>query len=155
MKKVTSLVLTALIFLSFSTNCFSQLIGKIHPKEEANILFGNVVQTVEMKAAELSKLIEGANRFVMFRFVGEQVIIAGDGRNILSNSGIKVENNDIFHVWSKQRVVEIINKDVTGIVKIEKRPETITLTNGVSTLEEGQPCPPICWLNETITSANK
>lgn len=143
--KKNNLVLTALIVILFTAvNCFSQSIGKIYTKTKADSLFGKVQQTVNIKAADLLKLVNKTDKHVMFRFVKGKVLVAGDKRKILNDTAAVVNPKDVFRIYTKDKVLELLNKNKNATIKMENRANTITLTNGVNTLEEAGFCPPDC-----------
>jgi len=145
MKTSITAVLTVLIIIFLSINCQAQSIGKLFGKAEADILFGQVEKSVDIKASVLLNLIEKSQKKVMFRFVDGDVLIAGDGRKVLNSTNATVNENDIFMSYSKEKVLELINKNSSAIIQIEKRANTVTLTNNLDTLEESVGCPPDCW----------
>ena len=143
MKKLNFFIVVA-FSLMLAVNSYSQVVGKMFGKEEANKLFGKIEKSVDIKAEDLFKMIEKTDKKVMFRFIKGKVLIAGDERKILNTPEVKVNKKDVFRYFSKEKVVELLNKDKAATIKIEKRAKTITLTNGMDTLEEGVPCPPNC-----------
>ena len=131
------------IFL-FSTACFSQTVGKIYGKEEANALFGNVIDSTSISLCDLISAINQTQNYVMFQIINGELIILGDGREVLYPVDKIVDPKEVFALFSKSKVVELLSLSSGNLVTVEKRQSHLTVTFGLNTLEEGWPCPPMC-----------
>ena len=135
----------ALSFI-FSDFCFAQTIGKIFTKEEANTLFGRVVDSVKISPAELNAAITKTEKDVMFRLVNGTLTILGDRRApVYPSAETLVGRLDVFHRYSKSLVVELLSKGTGDAVYMENRKDVFSVTFGGYTLEMSYPCPPSCW----------
>ncbi|NJD22585.1 MAG: hypothetical protein FIA82_07950 [Melioribacter sp.] len=131
------------IFL-FSTVSFSQTVGKIYSKEEANTLFGNVIDSASVSLCDLISAINQNQNYVMFQIINGELIILGDGRKVLYPVGKNVDPNEVFALYSKSKVVELLCLSSGNTVAVEKRQSHLTVTFGLNTLEESWLCPPFC-----------
>lgn len=131
------------IFL-FSTVSFSQTVGKIFSQEEANNLFGDVIESVPINLCDLISAINQTQNYVMFQIIRGELIILGDGRKVLYPVGKNVDSKEVFALFSKSKVMELICLAGGNAVTVEKRQSHLTVTFGLNTLEESWPCPPFC-----------
>lgn len=138
---------TLLFVLSFSlcsSLIFSQEVGKIFDKEEANGLYGPVLESRIMNVDEFKALINLTTDKVMFRLENNQISILGDTRNLLYSNSKFIVTNQLFHMYSKSKVIELLNIGKSEIVVLENRKEVFSITVGDYTLEMSNPCPPNC-----------
>lgn len=134
-----------LFCILFITNKeYSQTVGKIYSKSEANTLFGTVIESVQMSVDQFKTIIEKTTNVVMFKVSNGKLIILGDNRNVLYPGGKTVDPNEIFYLASKSKVLELLGLSSENAISIEKRTNTTTLTLGSYTLEEFWICPPYC-----------
>ena len=118
--------------------------GKIVTKEEADNLFGPVLDSIEISASDLLTLIKQTVNGVLFNIINGELIILGDGRKALMPAGTAVAAEVVFHHYSKEIVLQLINSNSAGPVYVEQRKDKLTVTCGVSTMEWGTDCPPNC-----------
>lgn len=139
-------IFTLLLFsiLSFEGTVYSQTVGKIYSKNEADSLFGKVIESVQIKADQFESIIQQSNIYVMIRVLNGELTVLGDGRNILYPAALSVEPGDVFLLYSKSKVEELLGLSSGSAINIERRLGTTTITSGIYTLEEGWPCPPYC-----------
>jgi len=121
-----------------------QTTGKIWSKDEAEQLYGEVLQSASMNCKELKNIISGTDENVMFRLLDGNVAILGDGRKVIYPAGASVSAEDVFSRFSKSVVEELLTKSEEETLYVENRKEVLTVTYGESTLELGLPCPPWC-----------
>lgn len=146
MKKNESKILFLIFyFFLFSTVSFSQTIGKIFSKEEANTLFGNVIDSTSVSLCDLISAINQTQNYVMFQIINGELIILGDGRKVLYPVGKTVDPKEVFTLYSKSKVIELLCLSSGNTVEVEKRQSHLTVTFGLNTLEYGEPCPPYCY----------
>ena len=131
------------IFL-FSTVSFSQTVGKIFSQEEANNLFGNVIESAPISLCDLISTINQTQNYVMFQIINGELIILGEGRKVLYPAGKTVDPKEVFALYSKSKVVELLCSSSGNMVAVEKRESHLTVTFGLNTLEESWPCPTNC-----------
>jgi hypothetical protein len=144
-KKARLLLLFILLLLVY-VNGSCQTAGKIYSKAEANTLFGSVIESVRMNADQFKSIIQQSTADVMVRVLNGELTILGDGRSVLFPEGKSVRPDDVFRLYSKSKVAELLGCAVENVINVEKRSGTITVTYGLYTLEEGWPCPPDCGL---------
>jgi hypothetical protein len=137
-------ILTVFSILLFSTISFSQTIGKIYPKEEANVLFGNIIEFVSINPSELISILNQTENYCMFQVQNKKLIILGDGRKVLYPTGTIVSSNEIFALFSKSKVMELLGSGSGTIITVERRESYLTVTFGLLTLELAVWCPPFC-----------
>jgi hypothetical protein len=119
--------------------------GKIISKDEANKQFGEVLHSISISAKDLLGHANLAEKSVMFSFIEGELVILAEGRKVIHPKGKSVDEKEVFRTYDKQVVLELINSSADGVVSIEQRNDTITLTNGDSTLEFSSLCPPWCF----------
>lgn len=122
----------------------AETIGEIFLKEEADKNFGPVLFSIEINSSELKAICGNTNKFLMFNIVDRDLNILGDNRIVLYPKGIIIDSAEVFAVYSKNKVSELLEKGEKEITFIEKRSEVISLTNGQYTLEVSGWCPPFC-----------
>lgn len=122
----------------------NQSLGEIIPRDDADQQFGTAGISKSISTNQLLKFAGMTNHLLMFNIVEENLIIMGDGRKILSPEGYTSEQETVYKVYSKTKVLELIETGGAQDNYIEFRGDTLTITNGDSTLEFGSLCPPIC-----------
>jgi hypothetical protein len=138
-------LLTFILFLALVNICSAQTAGKIFTREEANKLFGGVIESVKISPAELKSIIAKTDKYVMFRVVNGETTILGDGRKaIYPGADAAVGKIDVYHYYSKSVVLELLSKGNGDMVYLENRKNVFSVTYGTNTMEEGILCPPIC-----------
>jgi len=135
------------VLFVFSATCKSQEIGKIYSKADAKAAFGVVKDSVSFSADDLRKILTGTDNFVMMKVVNGTVIILGDGRKVLYPQDAKVDAADPFSFFSKSKVLELLKLSDSSTLSFELRKYWITISYGMSTLEDSLICPPWCVLD--------
>jgi hypothetical protein len=118
--------------------------GKIISAAEADKQFGPVMNSISMKTDELLNLISNTEKSVMLKIIDNTVYVLGDGRKVLYPASAEVKPDVVFHHYSKEMVLEIINSNAAGELAVEQRKDVLTITNGANTLEFAVLCPPFC-----------
>ena len=118
--------------------------GKIVSKEEADKLFGPVLESKEISVSDLLALVQQTKNSVMFGIINSELHILGDGRKVLHPAGKPVKPEVVFYHYSKEVVLELLNASSNGIAAVEARQDKLTVTCGASTLEWSTFCPPYC-----------
>lgn len=137
----TLLVITLVLFSTI--NLSAQVIGKIFNKDYADSEFGKVINTVEVDNEMLKEMLSSSGEYIMFNIESGAVRALNSNRE--SVQGIAVSNEEVFYKMSTSQVYLLLEKGSEKVTKIERRPKTLTLTNGEFTLEMVDPCPPNCY----------
>jgi hypothetical protein len=132
------------ITIIFSSITFAQTIGKIYTKDEADKLYGNVIESVQISVSELNSLLNQSQDKIMFSILNNQLVLLGDNRVMLSTTSQNINSSDIFSVCSKSKLLELLNYRDAINVYFEKRISRPTITYGMHTLEDMTVCPPLC-----------
>ena len=119
-------------------------IGKIFTKDEANRLYGAVQQSREINSPELASLVTRSQKYLMFKIFNNQLVILGDKRVVLYPDGYKVDDKEVFAVYSIDKIKELLETGKAATTTVEQRNDVISINNGMSTLEMSNWCPPIC-----------
>ena len=134
-------VLFILIFSSFcSLN--AQVIGKIFDANYANNEFGAVVRFIEVDNDELKSMLDIAGEYIMLNIESGNLRALNNDRN--SVLGSADSDTEVFYKMSTSQVYLLLQQGSKKTTNVEMRPKTLTLTNGIYTLELTQPCPPFC-----------
>jgi hypothetical protein len=70
--------------------------------------------------------------------------ILGDNRILLYSLTSYLEKNEVFHVFSKNKVSELITISKNDMCYLENREKAFTITKGNFILDLSEPCPPRC-----------
>lgn len=139
------LILFSLLFVCFSPNFYSgEVIGKIIPKPEADILFGPVITSVEFPAAQVLEWLNSSNDYILFNIKDNRLYVLTNTRAVIYPSTESVQASEVFHVYSISKVVELLSTGGKGSVSFEIRKSVFSITSGNETLEFGGYCPPYC-----------
>jgi hypothetical protein len=127
--------------------------GKIFTKEEADKLFGPVLESTKFSMAEFKKLLAKTNLCIMFKYEPGKLYIFDKKRNVIYPEGDtrKFSSADVLKLYSLSVVEELINKtaqdskvDGDDEVEVERREEVVSTSTTVYTMEVGTECPPYC-----------
>jgi hypothetical protein len=141
-----NIVIFALIVLLSGLSYSQQIIGKIYTKQEADSLYGPVLDSIPVQSNILSGLLTNSIGYIMFRIENGIVYIADNKRQPLYPSGLAVNPNDEFRVFSISLVALLIKNGNNPITFFETRNNgIISLNNGSDILEYGSLCPPYCY----------
>ncbi len=138
------IILFILLLSALSSTIYSQEVGEIFGRKEADDLFGPVLESRTITADELKVYIVSANDKVMFRLEKNQISILGNSRKLLYSSSNFIESNQVFHMYSKSKVLELLYSGNSQTVTLENRKDVFSITVGDYTLERSFPCPPNC-----------
>jgi len=139
-----NLYITTILFLSFSTAAFSQEIGEIYNSSNADSLFGKVIESRSISVDTLKNALEKTENYIMFRISEDNLTILGDNRILLYSLTSYLEKNEVFHVFSKNKVSELITISKNDMCYLENREKAFTITKGNFILDLSEPCPPRC-----------
>jgi len=132
------------LFLACTSQSFSQTYGKIFSSEEAENMFGKVLHSRSLSTQLVQELLNRTDKYIMFRFESNRVIVLDNKRNILYPEGIIVNSQDVFTVYDVQVLTELLTLGNSSEIQVEKRTEVLSITSGSFTMEVGSLCPPIC-----------
>jgi len=118
--------------------------GEIITKETADRDFGKVSLSQVITSDQLKDLAAKTTKLLMFSFINKNLVVLGDERKLLFPPGIEVSANSVFKVYSKDKILELIKSGGENDNFVEFREDTLTVTNGIYTLEFGSFCPPFC-----------
>ncbi len=122
----------------------SNTYGEIISLETAEQDFGPVSSSATISSDQLKALSDRTVNLMMFNLAGGTIYILGDERSLLYPEGAEVSSGTVFKVYSKTKVLELMNTGKKAENAIEMRGETLTISNGDHTLEFGTLCPPWC-----------
>jgi hypothetical protein len=138
---------TLALFLLLSGLSFSQqVIGKIYSKQEADNLYGPVLSSVPINSSTLSGLLSKSTNYIMFRIADGSAYIVDNNRHPIYSGNFAVSATDVFRVFSISLVYKLLQNGNSPMTYIEIRNNnTLTITNGVYTMEFANLCPPDCY----------
>ncbi|MBI5728003.1 MAG: hypothetical protein HY965_09135 [Ignavibacteriales bacterium] len=135
----------SVLFVCLCPNFYSgEIIGKIIPKPEADILFGPVITSLEFPANQVREWLNNSNDYILFSIKDNRLYVLTNTRVVIYPSTESVQASDVFHVYSISKVVELLSTAGKGSVAFEIRKSVFSITLGNETLEFGSLCPPFC-----------
>lgn len=150
MKKTPLLsLLSVLIFLiSFGNYSSAQtkIAGKIVSKNEADQLFGPVLESLQMNTSDFESLINKCEDYMLFSFEPASLNIFNKYRSLLFRNGSTREFSmtDKMKMYSVSVIKELLAKGQATKIVIERRQEVLSITDGSYTMEYAAICPPDC-----------
>ncbi|MDP2039307.1 MAG: hypothetical protein Q8L04_18155, partial [Ignavibacteria bacterium] len=125
---VTILILFALI--SVTTNAQGKLgfVGKIFDKKEANVLFGGVKSSLELRPNILKLALLNAKDYVVIVIKNGRISLANERKQILAGEVQAITVQDTQYIFSKDKIAEFISLIGSSQILVEQRDATITLT---------------------------
>ena len=145
MKRFNYIVVVLVVtFFVGSSGCFGQVTGKLFTKKAANEKFGAVTNSVETPVKNLENWLNQTDKYIMFKIVNNSVIVLNQGRHVIYPEDTKVDSSDVFTVYSKSVIEDLISVGDTDSVSFEQRETVFTVTVGNVTMEVGGICPPWC-----------
>lgn len=131
-----------MLFLCSFTS--AQVIGEIFTAEEADSLFGDVMESIDIPTTEVERYLDICGDKIMFRLENGVLHVLDEHRNILASDQEYIDEQVVFKVYSRSRVEELILKGGMDICTFENRKTVFSVTNGGTTMEKSIPCPPYC-----------
>ena len=104
-----------------------------------------MIDSTSISLCDLISAINQTQNYVMFQIINGELIILGDGREVLYPVDKIVDPKEVFALFSKSKVIELLCLGSGNLVTVEKRQSHLTVTFGLNTLEYGEPCPPYCY----------
>ncbi|MBK8946906.1 MAG: hypothetical protein IPM32_16780 [Ignavibacteriae bacterium] len=135
---------TLIILIILSSFNFGQDAGKIFSLKDAENQFGNVIEEKILSTDAFKNVLQNTTNSVMFCIQNSELIILGDNRTHLYSSSSYSEENNTFHLFSKSKIVELLNLGESNNCLFQKREKAFTVQNGQFILELSLPCPPNC-----------
>jgi len=137
------IVLSVFVFV-LNINCFGQVYGKLFTRAAANEKFGSVIDSVELSVKNFQKLLNQTDNYAMFKIVNDTIIILDQNRQVLYPEGLKITAEEVFTMYSKSVIEDLISIGDSKSVFFEQRSKVLSVTIGHVTMEVGGLCPPIC-----------
>ncbi|OGU59222.1 MAG: hypothetical protein A2V66_11390 [Ignavibacteria bacterium RBG_13_36_8] len=148
MKKIACLLFTAIIIFTITGSTFAQgklgVVGKIYTKTEANSLYGSVLQSVNIDTKVLKSALDRVGDYVMFKIKDGKLVLTNEYKASLTSEYVNITSDETMYLYSKSKVLELLNSSGQPVTTVELRSEVLTITNGATTLEFAALCPPIC-----------
>lgn len=147
LKRFTVTILILIALISVTTNAQGKLgfVGKIFDKKEANILFGDVKSSTELKPNVLKQALLSAKDYVLITVRNGRISLANEKKQVLAGDLQPISTTETVYIFGKDKVAEFVSLIGGSAILVEQRDATITLTAGDVTLEMGYQCPPICF----------
>ncbi|MCL5030655.1 MAG: hypothetical protein M1480_16710 [Bacteroidetes bacterium] len=148
-KNYLFLVISAVIIFSGLINSqtlSSSVVGKLYSKAEADQIYGPVLQSITINTSALSAITAKTPNYIMFNIINGQLYILNSTRTVLSGPATAVSANQVFRYFSTSIVNQLIQQGQASNTTVELRANnTLTVTNGNSTIEDAGSCPPVCF----------
>ncbi|MCH7962956.1 MAG: hypothetical protein IH852_03360 [Bacteroidetes bacterium] len=141
--KIFPLFVSFIVLVSFS-NSFAQTYGKIFTMSEANQIYGSVLKSISIPTTTIENLLNECNNYIMFRIVNNRVFVLNDSRRVLRPENKSINSRDVFTMYSKSVVQDLLSQGGGSDAYIEQRNGVLTVTYGNYTMEVGSICPPVC-----------
>jgi len=163
MKKLKVLaVFFALILMIGSSVVSAQgklgVVGKLFTKQEANVLFGKVIGSMNLSVTQLKNALSNTKDYVLISVKNNTVILRDERRRSISEENEYLDDKDVLYIFSKSQIENLlgsallkttsslsVSASTDPIVTVEIRASVLTLTTGETTLEYALPCPPTCF----------
>lgn len=150
MKKITSLLTLSAFVLVLCASIVSaqdsktKTIGKIFTKDEADQLFGKVINSVELKKSDLKKALTKSKNYVLFSVKNNKALVMDEKKQSLTDARVSLASDEVAHVFSKDVVNEFLKKSKVETLIVEERVGVVSISDGNFVLEMAGICPPIC-----------
>jgi len=142
--------------------------GQVFTKAEADQLFGPVLKSVTVSVADLNKILDKCNGYVMLDVdmsnAKPQPIATDENRKPVNGYTKEVKADRVMHKYSKSKVQELLTKSgmstssnspllkssatanstASTTVTLEVRSNVFSVSTAAYTLEMGIICPPFC-----------
>lgn len=163
MKKLKAIITFFTIILMIGSSTVSAqgklgVVGKLFTQQEAKVLFGKVIGSIDIPAKDLQNALANAKDYVLISIKNNRVIIRDERKRALSSENISLNDKDVLYIFSKSQVEKFLANakprktnslsaaaSTNPVVTVERRASVLTLTAGETTLEMAIPCPPMCW----------
>lgn len=161
-----SIFLLLILFTSISTAQGKLgVVGKLFDKNEANVLFGKVIGSLTISAAELNVALDKGNDYILITVKDNQVVIRNEKREYLSNERVNLGEDEKMYIFSKSMIKDLLKTQkpvkhgrsavgtntmsaaasaAADLVTVEVRASVLSLSTDTAVLEQAFPCPPTC-----------
>lgn len=137
--------MTTFISLLILNSISAQEIGEIFTAKEANLKFGKVLEHKSVPSSTVKEWLILTSDKIMFQLKNKNFTVLRDSRNLLYTTTSYSETDEQFHMYSKSKLAELINKGGNSTTYFEIRGNVFSITNGNYTLEMSTFCPPDCY----------
>ena len=131
------------LFLLVSS-VYSQEVGEVFSAQEANNNFGKVLESYSVSTSTVRSWLNSTDDKIMFLLKNGMLTVLGDDRVLIYSNTQYSETSEVFHLYSKSKVAELLYKGGNSTTNFENRENVFTINNGNYTLEISYPCPPHC-----------
>ncbi len=147
LKQITMGIFTIFLLMSVTTQAQGKLgfVGKIFDKKEANILFGDVKSSFELKPNVLKLALLNAKDYVFIAVRNGRISFVNEKKQVLAGDLQPISATETVYVISKDKMAEFVSLIGSAPIVVEERSGTITITATDYTLEQLLSCPPICF----------
>ena len=118
--------------------------GKIITVKQAENELGKVTEKIDIKSEKVLSWLDSENEKLMFLLKDKSLFVQGKSRNIIYSTSEYVESEDVFHVFTKTKINELLNLGGDDLTIFENRSSVFSILNGKFTLDYLLPCPPFC-----------
>ncbi len=140
-----SFLFSLFLLISSSYSQAQGTVGKIYSKDQADQLFGPVLNSQTINAHALQALATKCPQYIMFNIVNGQLYILNANRTVLYGpSAHAVNPAQVFHFCSASMILNLIQTSGATSISVEQRQNNLTVTAGSYTLEDFMTCPPTC-----------
>ncbi len=121
-----------------------ETIGKIFSSSKADKLFGNIKASIPIETVKLYNFCSITSEKLMFKVKNNYAVILNNKRKVLSPEGEIISPDEVFIVFTTNKIEELISEGKAATTQIQQREEVLSMQNNDLVLEAGLPCPPYC-----------
>lgn len=150
MKRITTFIVLVSLFAIFSAGSINAqgklgIVGKKFTKEEANVLFGKVIGSVQITKAQLKSALAKSKDYVLLKVANSRAYILNEKKvSLMDGETISFSAEDPAYLISKSVVEEFVTTSKVDVFFVEVRASVLSISDGVYVLEQVLPCPPMC-----------
>lgn len=170
MKKIASSISVVIIFLIIASSTLNAqgkygVVGKLFGKHEADVLFGKVIGSVQIKTDDLKRAIAKGKDYILLTIKNNRLVVTNEKRESLrEDNGEGIEKDEHYYFFSKSEVEKLLQTAAApapiikgkkggvssvaadaSAITAEWRAGTLTLSTDAATLELISGCPPSCF----------
>lgn len=138
------LMLGNMVFATGPQDSLSRQIGEVFTKVLADSLFGTVTGEKNINTKSLRLMASACDNYILTNLIDGNVVVMNENKEVLSETPYNYQENDTMHVYSIDKLFELLAKGNDGIVSFQLRDMIFTISNGAYVLEVADPCPPNC-----------
>ena len=162
MKKLKLLITFFAVILMIGSSTVSAqgklgVVGKLFTKQEANVLFGKVIGSMNISVTQLKNALANTKDYILVSVKNNTVVLRDENRRSISEENEYLDDKDVLYIFSKSQVENLlgsallkttsslsVSASTDPVITVEVRASVLTLTAGETTLEYALPCPPVC-----------